>query len=140
MMTLTRKPGWHARLDATIDAYRRSEFAYGGFDCAIFARAGVHALSGVWIGKASWFKYRSASAGITVVKRAGFDSLADMTASLLPEIHPSQAYVGDIAAIPSEGAFGWSLGIVSGERVFVLREDGLATVDLLTATRAFKVG
>ncbi|HEU5019692.1 MAG TPA: hypothetical protein VFT69_17175 [Pseudolabrys sp.] len=140
MNALSRKPGWRARIDATIDQYRRARFGYGDFDCAVFAAAGIEALTGERVGKAAWWKYRSARGGASVIKKAGFVDLADMAASLLPEIHPSQAYVGDIAAIPSDGPFGWSLGVVGGERIFVLRETGLATVDLLTATRAFKVG
>ncbi len=34
----------------------------------------------------------------------------------------------------------YALGVVNGERIFVLRETGLGTVDLLDAKRAFKVG
>ncbi|MCF1744723.1 DUF6950 family protein [Paradevosia shaoguanensis] len=143
MMVLARLPGWHARLDALIDSYRRAELSYGHFDCAILAALNVEALTGERIGKKAWWRYRSAEAGLRTMARAGFANLADMAASLLPEHeHPSRAYVGDIAAIPAENAFGFALGIVGGERIFVLGEgyDGLGTVDLLTATRAFKVG
>ena len=50
--------------------------------------------------------------------------------------------IGDIAAIPVDGPFGYALGVVSGARIFVFGAayDRLGTVDLLTAKRAFRVG
>jgi hypothetical protein len=74
------------------------------------------------------------------MRQAGFRNLADMVAVMLPEIHPSEARIGDIAAIEIDTPFGYALGVVNGERVFVLREDGMGTVDLLDAKRAFRVG
>ncbi|MET3602224.1 DUF6950 family protein, partial [Martelella mangrovi] len=47
---------------------------------------------------------------------------------------------GDVAAIPSNDGFGFTLGIVNGERIFVLRPEGFGTVDLLAASRAFSIG
>ena len=55
-------------------------------------------------------------------------------------IHVSQAMLGDVAEVPDESPFGHALGIVNGERLLVMREDGIGTVDLLSATRAFRVG
>ena len=44
------------------------------------------------------------------------------------------------AAIPADDGFGFTLGVVNGERIFVLRPDGFGTVDLLAAGRAFRIG
>ncbi|MNL80509.1 hypothetical protein D3C87_2073860 [compost metagenome] len=59
---------------------------------------------------------------------------------MLPVIHPSEARVGDIAAIDVGGPIGHALGVVNGERIFVLGETGIGTVDLLKAAMCFKVG
>lgn len=76
-----------------------------------------------------------------VVARAGFADLADLVASILPEIHPSEAKVGDIAAIPTGTALGHGLGVVNGGgTILVLREEGIGVVGLLSADRAFRVG
>ncbi len=83
-------------------------------------------------------EYSTAAGALKTMKAAGFDNLADLVATMLPEIHPSQAHIGDIAAIPHEGPFGYALGVVNGERIFVLRETGLGTVGLLDAKRAFR--
>jgi hypothetical protein len=42
-------------------------------------------------------------------------------------------------ALPSGDDFGYSLGVVNGDRVFVIHETGLGTRDLTEAKRAFKV-
>jgi hypothetical protein len=43
-----------------------------------------------------------------------------------------------VAAIRTDDAVGWALGVVDGERTFVLREDGLGTVVTLTVDRVFR--
>ncbi len=43
--------------------------------------------------------------------------------------------------MPADGPFGFSLGVVSGSRIFVFGQayDGLGTLDLFEAKRAFRV-
>ncbi|MHB1086462.1 MAG: DUF6950 family protein [Minisyncoccota bacterium] len=139
---LQRKPGWHARLDSVIDDARHVAFDWRDFNCGHLAQSAVLAITGERLGQTVLGKARSLRTATSVMRRAGFDNLGDLLASLLPEIHPSQAYVGDIAAIESDDPLGYSLGVVGGERIFVIGQefDGLGTVDLLTAKRAFKVG
>ena len=142
MIPLTRLPDWRTRLSEFIDAVRRTPFEWGTFDCGTgLAGPAVAALTGVDVCLPYRGTYASPQAAMRVVLAAGHRNLGDLVASILPELqHPSQATVGDIAAVETGSALGWSLGVVNGERIFVLRENGLATVELLTAKRAFKVG
>lgn len=139
---MTRLPRWRRRLEALTDELRRRPFDWSRqHDCALglSARA-VEALTGEDIA-ASWRgRYRSEKGALLALRKAGFDSVADAAASMLPEVAPSMAQEGDIAAVPDDGPFGFALGVFVGERVLVLRPDGLATVDRLTAGRAFRVG
>jgi hypothetical protein len=48
------------------------------------------------------------------------------------------ARVGDI--IVTDGDDGPAMGVVQGERVYVLTQRGIGTIDLLQAKRAFRVG
>lgn len=139
---LERQDYWRRRYEAEIDRIKAMPFDWADqHDCALgFAASVVEVLTGADLAAPYRGKYRTAKGALSAMKRAGFDRLDDMVASLLPEIHVSQARIGDVATIPADDAFGCTLGIVNGERIFVMRPDGLGTVDLLDATRAFKVG
>jgi hypothetical protein len=141
MMELTRLPDWRHRFAEQVDELRRIPFDWDGNDCVVgLAGNMVKALTGTDCVEPYRGKYSTAAGALKVVRSAGFENLGDMVASMLPEIHPSAAHVGDIAAIPMDSPFGFALGVVNGERIFVLMPDGVGTVDLLDATRAFRVG
>lgn len=138
---MKRLAGWRSRLEGVVDEYRLSQLDFGKFDCAIFCARAIEAITGARVGDPAWWRYGSRRGGAKIMLEAGFTNLADLTASVLPEIHPSQAYIGDIAALESDTEFGYALGVVTGDRIFVVREGaGIGTVDLLAAKRAFKVG
>jgi len=142
MQTLVRRDDWRSRLEAAIDAVKAVPADWTKqADCGphLTGRM-VEAQTGVDVAAPFRGRYTTAAGALRVMKAAGFDNLGDLVASLLPEIHPSQAGVGDIAAIADETPFRYALGVVDGERIFVLRPDGLGTVDLLAAERAFRVG
>ncbi len=139
---MKRLPDWRQRFEAAIDDIRRTAFAWGTHDCgpALAGRI-VLAVTGVDVAAPYRDQYRTASEAVRLIREAGFNDLADLVASILPEIHPSQARIGDIAAFSIEGSpLGSALGVVNGERVFVLRPEGVGTMGLLQAHRAFKVG
>lgn len=139
---LQRIPGWRSRLDAVIDECRYTAFDWQKFNCAHLAQRAVYAITGERLGQSILARARSERTAASAIKRAGSADLADLLATMLPEIHPSQASVGDISAVETDGPIGYSLGVVAGERIFVLGQDfdGLGTVDLLDASRSFKVG
>ena len=126
---LVRVKNWRACFVAEIDRLKRTPFAWGSHDCGPgLAGNLVLAITGVDCAAQFRGEYSTAAGALKTMKAAGFDNLADLVASMLP------------AAVPHEGPFGYALGVVNGERIFVLRETGLGTVDLLDAKRAFKVG
>lgn len=135
-----RLPDWHSRLSDYIDAVRRTPFAYGRHDCALFAAGAVEAMTGVDPSVELRGKYKTLGGGLRQLKRLGFADHGEFAAFLFEEVHPSHAQIGDIAAIDLGGG-AIALGVVQGARIFVLRPDvqGMATVDLLTASKAFRV-
>jgi hypothetical protein len=142
MLDLQRLPDWRVRLDDMINDVRRKPFEWGAMDCGpAFTGRAVEAITSVNYLAAFIGGYSTVAEAVALMEGEGFTDLADLVASLLPEHeHASQAKVGDIAAVPTDGPFGWSLGIVGGERIFAMHKVGLVTVDFLTAKRAFRVG
>ncbi|MCI9864874.1 hypothetical protein RHIZ_02825 [Rhizobium skierniewicense] len=141
MNALTRLPDWRRRFENAIDDIKGKPFAWYDHDCGpglagrlVEAQTGVN-LSGFVVGR-----YHDAASAARLLRDLGFDSLGELVASILPVIHPSEARIGDIAAIDAGGPIGHALGVVNGERVFVLTETGIGTVDLLSAAMCFKVG
>lgn len=133
-------PEWHSRLSDYIDSVRHRPFVYGEHDCALFAAGAIEAVTGIDPAAALRGKYKTRLGGLRLLKKLGFANHAEFAASLFEEMHPSRAQIGDIAAIELGGG-AISLGVVQGTRIFVLRPDvqGMATVDLLTASKAFRV-
>ncbi|WP_065091645.1 DUF6950 family protein [Rhizobium leucaenae] len=141
MSELVRVMDWRERFVAEVDRLKHSPFAWGEHDCGPgLAGNLVLAITGVDCAAQWRGTYSTAAEAFAAMKAAGFQNLGDLVAAMLPEIHPSQARIGDIAAIETDTPFGYALGVVNGERIFVLREDGMGTVDLLDAKRAFRVG
>lgn len=138
---LKRLPDWRRRFEEAMDEIKARPFAWGDHDCGPgLAGRLAYAITGVDCAAQYRGAYDSASSALRVMREAGFSNLGDLVASILPEVHISAASIGDIAAVPDDTPFGFALGVVNGERIFVLKADGVATVDLLDATRAFKVG
>jgi len=138
--TMTRKDNWRKTFETTIDDLKERPFAWGS-DC-LFGLV-VPILDAISDDaprfRAYAGRYKTAKGALGVMRRSGFTNLADLVASEMPEIHPSQCRIGDIVAIPTDDDFGFSLGVVNGDRVFVKLESGIGTRDLLEAKRAFQV-
>lgn len=98
---------WPQRLDAALAASRSRRFAYGTFDCMLFAADCVQAITGV--DHAADFRgYDSKVAAYRIIARYG--SLEAMITSLLGRdpIHPAQARRGDVVLANIELAPGES--------------------------------
>jgi hypothetical protein len=135
-----RLPGWRKRLDDLIEEIRRRPFDWKNADCAIaFGARAVEAINGKDLAAPYRGEYKNSNEAFAVMKKAGFKRLDDMVASLLPEIPVSFAQVGDIVTFPKKDRFKATIGVVNGERVFVVTEEGLGTLELTQAKRAFKV-
>lgn len=138
---MNRLPQWRINYENLIDDIRRKPFAWGYMDClAGLVDPAVQALTGEEPFFRFRARYKTAKGALGVMRRSGFENLADLVASELPEIHPSMCVVGDIVAIPTDDDFAYALGVVNGDRVFVISPNGLSTRDISEAVRAFKVG
>lgn len=135
-----RVDGWRAALDTEIDAVRRAPFVWGENDCMTLAGRVARALTGSNPFEDWTRRYTTKTGAMRVLRSSGFDSVADGVAEVLPEVHPSQAHVGDIGLIETDDALGFAFGVINGERVFVMREDGIGTVDRMVLTRCFRIG
>ena len=105
--------------------------------CAYFAAGAVQAMPGVdlaakWRGRA-----KTVAGGLRALQRAGFADHVALVAWHFDEVPVAFAQVGDIAVIAADGVP--ALGIVAGSVIYVLRPDGLGTVALTDAQRAFRV-
>lgn len=138
---MKRLPDWPRRLHDFLDEVKRKRFEWASNNCGEhFAAGAVLAVTGEDIAAPWRGRYKSAAGALRVMKNAGFMNLGDMVASVLPEIHPSRAKLGDIATVPADGPFGTSLGIINGEVILVLGENGMGVVPMSFATRVFAVG
>jgi hypothetical protein len=139
---LKRLPGWRSRLDAAVEEIRRTSFDWSSqHDCFVgLVSKAVFALTGEDVATPYRGKYSTDLGALKTLHKAGFENLEALAASLLPEIPVSFARVGDIVTYQADDAFGCTFGVVNGERAFVLMPNGLGTMDILQARKAFKVG
>ncbi len=138
---MPRVEQWRGRFEAAVDAIKGKPFDWETNECGTGLVGNiVLAVTGQDMAGPYRGKHKDAKSALRTMREAGFQNLGDFVASMLPEIHPSQAKIGDIAAMEVDSPFGHALGVVNGERVFVLMENGIGTIDLLQCQRAFKVG
>lgn len=116
-----------------IEAARTRGFRPGSHDCALFAAEIVKAKTGRDYAEEWRGKYRTLEDGQKALQERGYKDHIDLVASTFEEIPVAMAQFGDLVAVDD------ALGVVSGGAIFVLRPDGLGTLDLLSATRAFRV-
>lgn len=136
-MTIARTTGWQERLIAYLGTARRTTFAEGRHDCALFAAGAVAAMTGTDLAQGWRGRYQTTAGGMRVLRRMGFADHVVLVAQHFAEIPVVQALPGDIAVV--DGPDGLALGIVQGEWIYVLRPTGFGTVSLMDASRAFKV-
>lgn len=116
-----------------VDGIKTRPFRPGAHDCGLFAASWVRYQTGK--DYAAWLrgKYKSLKKAQEMLEAEGFKDHVDLAASVLVEIHPAFAQIGDVAAVDD------ALGVVAGDFIYVLKPSGLATVSRLRATRAFQV-
>lgn len=132
-----KQKGWASRLSAYINEVARLPFDEATHNCGTFAAGAVKAMTGQDFAEPYTKGVKTLKGQMARLKRAGFSDQVKLAASLFDEIHPSQARLGDIAAF--DVAEGLALGVVNGERSFVLRPSGMGTLSTLTAVRAFRI-
>jgi hypothetical protein len=141
MEHLQRLNDWRARLDAEIERQRHSPFAWGRQDCAIgFAASIVQAITGKDLARGYRGKYSTPTGALRLLASIGAQSLGDLAAIMLPEIHPSRADVGDIAVIEADGPGGEAFAMVDSSGLVVMTKNGHGRRPRHDMKRAFKVG
>lgn len=138
---LIRLADWRARLAAEMDRQRRAPFSWGSQDCAMGLAAGaIEAITGQDLA-ASWRgRYSSPSGARRALQKAGFSAVSDLVGSLLPEIPPAFADVGDIGLINADGPLKQALCVVDASGLIVLTPEGHGRRPREDMIRAFKVG
>jgi hypothetical protein len=137
MTAMRRLPDWNARLATFLAGCARTPFEPGLHDCALFAAGCVAAMTGEDPARAFRGRYSTIVGGHRLLRRAGHADHVALVASLLDEVAPLMAQVGDIAIV--ESPEGPALGLVGGAHVIVPGPDGLGTVSLLAVRRAFRL-
>ena len=133
---MTRHIDWRSRLLRYASDAARRPFAYGRHDCALFAAGAVAAMTGEDPAAAWRGRYTTFRGGLRVIRKSGHTDHIAAAAAWFAEIPPAFAQVGDLAVVPGDA--GPALGVVAGAHVWVLRPDGLGTVPLTDAVRAFR--
>lgn len=140
---LTRFPDWPDRLAGAVNGGLTRAFAWGRFDCCLFACDGVAAITGVDPAAELRGRYTTQLGAARVLKRfagGGLAEAADKIAGQLgaPAIAPSRAQRGDVVLVETE--HGPALGIIAGGGAFFPAiSGGLASRDPIGAVKAWRV-
>lgn len=140
---IRRFPKWRTALVSKLNEYRRFPFVWGEHDCALLSADCVLTMTGVDLAQGYRGQYASRNEAIALLAERGFDSHVAVTAAALREIPVGRARVGDVAAVGAGNLLGadmsLALGVVTGETIAVMAPDGLSSLPLSTALRAFEV-
>ena len=132
-----RQTHWKLQLCQYLGEAARRPFEEGQHDCALFLANAVAAMTGVDFAAPYRGRYTTTRGGLRMLRKNGFADHVALAAHHLTEIAVARATPGDGAVVPD--TYGLALGVVQGECIYVLTPTGLALVDLLRATRAFRV-
>lgn len=138
---INRLNNWRSALYDYFDAVRLVPFNEDTNNCAQFIANGWLVVRPDDPFK-KYRKFKTFFGLLRAVKKDGYNNHADFYDGFMTAYeHVSQASVGDIALFQADDGDGISTvsGWVIGERVFVLRPDGLATMELSAAIKAYKV-
>ncbi len=138
---LRRLPDWPERFARHLAQHRRTPFAWGRHDCALFAARGADAVCGSAVALALLTELysarflRQAAAGL-----APFETLAGAWADRLglAETPPVRANRADLALF--DGMAGPTLGLIEGARIAAPGPDRLAFFPRSAARRAWAIG
>lgn len=139
MTRYLKLPDWWERLDAWTIRSHSMPFQWGVHDCGLNAASAVEAQIGIDLAADYRGRYDSMETGLALLAEHGFASHAELAASVLPEIAPAFARVGDIAAVDF-GAAGITLMVVAGQRLIGPMPQMAGNISRLKAFRAFAVG
>jgi hypothetical protein len=134
---IKRVRDWRRRLSDLIEERRRIPYSEEN-NCGMFLADCINAMTGVDLAAPYRGKFKTLAVGMALLRRDGYDDLCALLAAHLEEIPPAFARAGDVMAFVVDGT-GWAGGIVNGDRVTVMRVEGLATTLRDLGDRAFRV-
>jgi hypothetical protein len=140
-MVVKRFPDWEIRLHQEIESARGKKFAWGSFDCALFACDCILAMTGEDLAAAYRGKYSDEAGAGKLVGESLLRFAHDvaMTAGMIPQ-HANFARRGDLVLVNNGTPLG-ALGIVSHHGHFAwCAADGLARVKMHRWMLSWKVG
>lgn len=138
MGAVKRLDDWREALVKYLEGVKRTPYQPGRHDCALFAATAVKAMTGHDYAVPYRGRYTTLRGGLRVLRKDGYDDHIALAADKLPEISPAFARAGDLAVVPGEDNLP-ALGVVQGEKVYVLTPGGLSLVSMLSMQRAFEV-
>jgi hypothetical protein len=139
---MSRFEDWPQRLDAAVEAARTRAFAWGSFDCCLWAADVALAITGEDPAAIYRGAYHDEAGAAALIAQHG--SLAALVTALLgPPIHPAWAHRADLvlAHLTLEGGgTGDSVGVCLGHHCAFTRRQGLVFVPRVKVSAAWKVG
>lgn len=133
-----RMEDWAEQLPCFIEARRAQPFKYGTADCGLTVADWVLIATGHDPAADLRGRYRSAAGALRIIRQAGADSLGSLVTSRLgASLPPLLAQRGDIVEVPGDS--GPALAICLGGDAIAMGPDGLVTVDMSSALRAWRI-
>ena len=144
---MTRLPQWDTvLLPEFIATNRYRPFAWGSWDCSLFAAEAIQAITGVDVGHDFRGKYKTERSAMRTIKRvtggSGIEAAAVHVASAhgMAEVaHPRAAGRGDLVVADNAGRVVAGIVAQHGRSVLSVGEHGLAEIPLTTVKRAWRV-
>lgn len=122
---MKRFDDWPERLAAVLQSARRQPFEWGEHDCAVFAAAAVHAMTGEDLLAPFRGAYSDADSARAALRAAGHHSLYHYLCHVFGQPVP-RAFAGRGDLALDHGEDGPALGIVTGAQVVFVGEARLA--------------
>jgi len=142
-----RLDDWPERLNDFLGAAHGRLFLWGKWDCCLFSADAVLAMTGIDVGVVFRGKYTTAVGAARAVKRYGGGTLEDAMDKMAAQNRwlsclPLMAKRGDVVLVGPKyapGRFGGAMGIVRGADIACVTEDGLVSIPLDSAVRAWSI-
>lgn len=140
---VAKVPHWERKLLEYVGSLESEPFAWGKFDCAIFAHRCLVVQFGTSHIPDFEGQYKTLKGAVSALKKkSGASTLEEAVSKYLDEIPPKLAQRGDIVSIKPEHisieGIGTSLGVCMGARCAVLTNKGVAYIESSHIERAWR--
>ena len=132
---MRRHEDWENRLNTVIERHWAAPFRYGRSDCFAFPVDAIKAVTGETVFDCR--QYRTEQGAARLLRRHGFETVADAFASRFETVPVSLAGRGDIGVVRRAGVT--SGGVFTGLGFLTRGEAGLIAVPRADIDAAFKV-